>query len=140
MWCDSQIVLHWLISDKTLKQFVSNRVAAIIKICPAQWWGYCPSAYNPADLLTRGISLPSLQASKIWTHGPKWIIHEQQRPAWSPTETLYIQLVVAETEVMPPNPVEQTYKDNKYTAVAAIIDIERYSTLSKLLYVTAYVL
>ena len=36
VWCDSQIVLHWLNSDNKLKQFVSNRVAAITKICPAQ--------------------------------------------------------------------------------------------------------
>ena len=90
MWCDSQIVLHWLNSNKKLKQFVSNCVAAITKVCPAQWWGYCPSADNPADLLTRGISLPSLRTSKIWTHGPEWIIHEQQRPTWSPTETLHV--------------------------------------------------
>ena len=137
MWCDSQIVLHWLNSDKKLKQFVSNRVAAIIEICPTHWWGYCPSTDNPADLLTRGISLTSLQTSKIWTHGPEWIIHEQQRPTWRPTETLHVQLAVMEAEVLP---VVQTCEDNKNTSVAAIIDIERYSTLSKLLYVTTYVL
>ena len=91
MWCDSQIVLHWLNSDKKLKQFVANRVAAITKVCPAQWWGYCPSADNPADMLKRGVSLPSLQASKIWTHGPKWIIHEQHRLTWSPTEILHVR-------------------------------------------------
>lgn len=102
--------------------------------------GYCPSADNLADLLTRGISLPSLQASKIWTHGPGWIIHELQRPTWSPTEILHVQLAVAEAEVLLLNPVEETCEDNKYPTVAAILDIERYSTLSKLFYVTIYVL
>ena len=140
MWCDSQIVLHWLNSDKKLKQFISNRVTAINKVCPVQWWGYCPSADNPADLLTRGVSLPSLQASKIWTYGPEWIVHEQQRPTWSPTEILHVQLAVAEAVVLPLDPVQETCEDNKYHTVAAILDIERYSTLSKLLYVTAYVL
>jgi len=57
MWCDSQIVLHWLNSDKKLKQFVSNRVTTITQICPPHWWHNCPSAENPADLLTRSISL-----------------------------------------------------------------------------------
>ena len=97
---DSQIVLHWLHSDKTLKQFVSNRVAAVTKVCPAQWWGYCPSEDNPADLLTRGISLSSLQSSQLWAHGPEWITQEVLRPTWSPTDILHVQLTVAEVEVL----------------------------------------
>ena len=140
MWCDSQIVLHWLNSDKRLKQFVSNRVSSITEACPAQWWGYCPSADNPADLLTRGISLSALRASSMWTHGPEWIVREELRPQWSTTDIQHVQLTVAETEVLSPNPVEETSEDNQLSSVATIIDIERYSTLSKLLYVTAYVL
>ena len=35
MWTDSQIVIHWLNSEKKLKQFVSNRVMAIREVCPA---------------------------------------------------------------------------------------------------------
>ena len=49
--------------------------AVITEVCPAQWWGYCPSADNPADnpahLLTRGVSISSLQTSKLWTYGPE---------------------------------------------------------------------
>ena len=140
MWCDSQIVFHWLNSTKKLKQFVTNRVARITKVCPAQQWGYCPSADNPTDLLTRGISLTCLKASKLWTHGPEWIIHEQQRPMWNPTEILHVQLTVADTELLPLDPIEEASENKKHPTVANIIDIERYSTLSKLLYVTAYVL
>lgn len=77
MWTDSQIVLHWLNSDKKLKQFVSNRVKVITSVCPAQLWGYCPSVDNPADLLTRGIPLSTLQASLVWRHGPEWLTHEE---------------------------------------------------------------
>ena len=60
MWSDSQIVLHWLNSDKKLKQFVSNRVMEITNVCPAQWWNYCPSADNPADLRCLTINSTSL--------------------------------------------------------------------------------
>ena len=42
--------------------------------------------------------------------------------------------------VLPLDPVEETYEDNKHHNGTAILDIERYSTLTKLLYVTAYVL
>ena len=138
MWTDSQIVIHWLNSEKKLKQFISNRVMEIRNICPAKCWRYCPSADNPADLLTRGISLSTLQESVIWTHGPEWITHEEQWPVWSPTEILHVQLASAETEVLVPESDEQPAEEQ--TGVQTVIDIERYSTLTKLLYVTAYVL
>ena len=50
---DSQIVLHWIASQKKLKPFVDHRVREIRLV--SSCWQYCPSADNPADLLTRGI-------------------------------------------------------------------------------------
>ena len=138
MWTDSQIVIHWLNSEKKLKQFVSNRVMAIRDVCPAKCWRYCPSADNPADLLTRGISLSTLKDSVIWTHGPEWITCEEQWPVWSPTEILHVQLATAETEMLAPESIEQPAEEHR--GIQTVIDIERYSTLTKLLYVTAYVL
>ena len=55
LWTDSQIVLHWLNSNKDLQQFVRNRVQEIIHLFAASHWRYCPTKDNPADLLTRGI-------------------------------------------------------------------------------------
>ena len=121
MWSDSQIVLHWLNSDKKLKYFVSSHVKEVTNVCPAQWRSYCPSADNPADLLTRGISLPTLQASAIWTHGPEWLTYEEQRPVWSPKEMLHVQLAVAKAEVLPES-VEQPAED--HTGVEMIINID----------------
>ena len=62
MWSDSEIVLHWLNSDKTLKQFVANRVQKIKQLVPATHWNYCPTKSNPADLLTRGINSKQLKS------------------------------------------------------------------------------
>lgn len=135
MWSDSQIVLYWLHSDKKLKQFVSNRVIQIKKVYPAHWWSYCPSADNPADLLTRGISFSTLHTSTIWTHGPRWILHKKQQPVWSPTDIL--QIGVTETETL--STLDQQHLA-VHSGVETIIDINRYSMLTKLLYVTAYVL
>ena len=77
MWSDSQIVLHWLSSDKKLKQFVSNHVKEITSVCPANMLNYCPSAENPADVLTRDISLSTLETSSMWRHGPDWLTNEE---------------------------------------------------------------
>jgi hypothetical protein len=51
MWSDSEIVLHWLNSGKTLKQFVANRVQEIKRLVSATHWNYCPTKSNPADYL-----------------------------------------------------------------------------------------
>ena len=101
----------------------------ITNVCPAQRRSYCPSADNPADLLTRGISLPTLQASAIWTHGPERLTYEEQRPVW--------RLAVAKAEVLPES-VEQPAED--HTGVEMIINIRQVQHIDKLLYVTAYVL
>ena len=52
LWSDSQIVLHWISSNKNLKQFVLHRVNEITTLFPAILWHYCPTSQNPADLLT----------------------------------------------------------------------------------------
>ena len=74
----------------------------------------------------------------IWTHGPEWITCEEQWPVWSPTEILHVQLATAETEMLAPESNEQPAEQHR--GIQTVIDIERYSTLTKLLYVTAYVL
>ena len=54
IWCDSQIVLHWLVSKRTLKPFIQNRVDEINKILPKFNKHFVPSAENPGDLVSRG--------------------------------------------------------------------------------------
>ena len=54
MWSDSQITLHWIFSEKKLQIFIANRVQEIRNLLPNATWQYCPTEYNPADLVTRG--------------------------------------------------------------------------------------
>ncbi|XP_076072041.1 uncharacterized protein LOC143043745 [Mytilus galloprovincialis] len=56
-WSDSSIVLHWLTSTKTLKRFIANRVKEITELTHPYKWRYCPTDNNPADLLTRGLTI-----------------------------------------------------------------------------------
>ena len=96
--------------------------------------------YRQSSRLADQRCVISLQASKMWKHGSDWITREELRPTWSPTEIPIIQLAVAETDVLPPNPVDESSEVILSPTVATNIDIRRYSTLSKLLYGTAYVL
>ena len=135
LWSDSQIVLYWISSQKTLKPFVSHRVKQIRSISTC--WNYCPSADNPADLLTRGVTYQQLNSSTIWKQGPSWLPSQDLWPRWEPTEVLTTQLLTEPEECQSSN---QSSIQNSPADFLKVMDIKRYSSLQKLLAVTAYVL
>jgi len=84
-WGDSQIVLHWLASTKRLPQFVQNRVVEIRTAFPDAPWNFCPTAYNPADLLTHGVNFAQFNSpSNLWWKGPPWLTTPHNWPTWQP--------------------------------------------------------
>ena len=81
---DSQVVLSWLLSEniKAKSQYTRNRLKDVHKMISEikqdflveTHFKYVPTAENPADLLSRGISLQKFQQTlQYWTYGPKWI-------------------------------------------------------------------
>ena len=136
LWSDSRIALHWIFSTKQLKPFVANRVEEICSLFPTSVWGYCHTTDNAADLLTRGITPTQLQLSSLWFRGPAWLTSEPEWPKWSPASILH---VTTDEKVESTNPVtEKTTANNP--GVHQCININRYSKLTKLYRVTAYVL
>ena len=79
-----------------LKPYVASRAQKITQEFPAAVWKYVPIADHLADLLTMGISADSLALSRVWRHGPPWLIDHSQLPVWNFTEVLHLQ--VADTE------------------------------------------
>ena len=49
LWSDSHIVLHWIHSEKRLKQFVAHQIQEISQTFPISLWNYCPTGDNPAE-------------------------------------------------------------------------------------------
>ena len=74
IWSDSMISLAWLTCNKKLPTFVKNRVEEIKTSLPNANFMHVTGNQNPADLLSRGISLEKLRNNKVWWHGPTWII------------------------------------------------------------------
>ena len=140
LWSDSEIVLHWLSSSKPLKQFVANRKKEIKGMFPIPYWNHCPTADNPADFLTRGISAEQLQNSSLWTHGPQWLLSESQWPHWKPSQVLHLSRSQSLEEETPSDDSVLTQLPEEKMGIHRVIDISRYSTLSKVVGVTAYVL
>ena len=136
-WSDSQIVLCWLQSKKKLKLFIDHRVKGILAVSLS--WRYCPTDYNPADLLTRGLSAWQLVNSTLWRHGPPWLSSPTNWPTWSPSEALLVQASSAEDSLSPPTNHNTTSLIPAY-GMHNLIDPSTYSSYIKLLDVTAHVL
>jgi len=70
LWSDSQIVIHWIQSDKQLKRFEASRVKEIANLTRGIRLRYCPTDSNPADLQTRGLTVGQYLANDLlasWT-------------------------------------------------------------------------
>ncbi|XP_066959014.1 uncharacterized protein [Macrobrachium rosenbergii] len=79
---------------------------------------------NPADLLTRGISIAQFRKSYLWIHGPSWL----SRPEEWPEQKIYVMICETVSEVVPEVPIPEP-----------IFDYSNYSSLRKLLNVTRVV-
>ena len=146
LWSDSQIVLCWINSSKKLKPFVSHRIEEITSSFSTQCWHYCPSADNPADLLTRGISSQQFMLSTVWKHGPPWLTSKNRWPTWSqqqahhPESTEVMTTLTAEGAMTSTPTSSQHITSTADSRVHQIITSSNYSNLNKLLRVTAYIL
>ena len=77
-WTDSKICLSWINQGaQKCKAYVDNRVKEIIKCALARFWQYCPTEKNPADFVTRGISVNKFLKSDIWVRGPEELLYWQ---------------------------------------------------------------
>ena len=114
------------------RQFVQNRVNEIRTLVPAQRWKHCSGHDNPADLPSRGISLPELLNKSVWFSGPSWLS--------SP-----VQASCCDEELMPDECILEMKKSAQHVLlvggeIGTVIQCQRFSSLGRLLRVTAYVL
>ena len=139
---DSQVALQWVLSDigKCRKNvFVNNRLKDIkafekqifelynVKIN----YKYVPTNSNPADLLTRGLTLDKFKQNlRFWLHGPSFINQE------------YVQWPISNLSCLSKenqNVVMSTQLENA-PSESVLIKLERYSTFSAATRVAANVI
>ena len=149
IWVDSQCVINWINSMRTLRTFVENRVKEIkqdkhLKV------HYISTTENPADIACRGMRSHELKDNGLWWHGPKWLTQSNQEwPEWqhnlsdqqkqeaqSQTETEYrkSQIIFEAKLVAGEGPIVDKIVESK---APFGINIERFSSLTRLLRVTA---
>ena len=76
-WSDSFNVLWWV--QGRSREFIANRVGEIqTSTCPEQW-RYIPTAQNPADCVTRGMSAANLVKIDTWWRRPEFLRQGEEK-------------------------------------------------------------
>ena len=74
-WSDSVNVLWWVRGrSRNFKPFVANRVGEIQDSSNPEQWRYVPTSLNPADFLSRGMSIEDLITCREWWNGPEYLL------------------------------------------------------------------
>ena len=136
LWLDSITALYWIKGEKEWSQFVQNRVNEILRLTTREQWNHCPGVENPADLGSRGVTATTIKNSSMWWQGPEWLSRmPDEWPSMNVEPTPESQVEIrASRRVNTLLAVEK-----KKCSIASIIDVNAYSSCTKLFRVTAYV-
>ncbi|XP_055622079.1 uncharacterized protein LOC129765691 [Toxorhynchites rutilus septentrionalis] len=103
-WSDSSVTLHWLRSPPNVwPTYVANRVAEIQQYTQGCEWKHVRGVDNPADLVSRGMTVEDFLNSDLWSRGPDWLSQPSQSwpisiPPGVPKEELEVKTIVAVTQ------------------------------------------
>ena len=138
-WSDSQIVLYWIYGDhKVQKSFVQNRLNQIRALVDKQCWNYCSTKQNPADIVSRGMSLSKLCNNDLWWNGPEFLYFSAYQ--WPKFEALEESEIDQNEERKEENSTVLISSAKLVENVNNIIPCENFSCFSRLIRITSMVL
>ncbi len=82
-WTGSSTVLKYINNEnKHLQNVFSNRISEDREVSDPTQWQYIPTSQNPADDISRGLTVQKLLSSKTWLTGPKFLWKAEE--TWIP--------------------------------------------------------
>ena len=139
-YTDSNVALFCIRGkEKEWKPFVQNGVAEIRRNVSPECWAHCAGETNPADKPSRGITLQQLSGDELWRSGPDWLHRSSSRQEEAEPSTVPEECLV-EMKSMAAKSVHTLVATERHPILGWVIDCTKYSTMSRLLRVTAYVL
>ena len=139
LWTDSADVLFWLKDHPSRwNVFVANRCSEIHTLMPNAYWHHVRSKDNPADIVSRCIAPSKLSSLDLWWKGPEFL--SQSTEPWTIQQD---ELNFSVQSLVSINMYDSVHsnavtKEKEIGEVWCLVD--RYSSLLKLLRVTAYCL
>ncbi len=138
-YTDSKVALHWIRgAEKEWKQFVQNRTTEIRTLLPDTSWMHCAGKDNPADLPSRGVPLAQLTTSDLWRGGPDWLSSEELNGCQE--EEPMSEECTRELRAKDKGLLHSLVVVAPMTRIGQLIQCEHFSSIQRLLRVTAYVL
>ncbi|XP_058449120.1 uncharacterized protein LOC131429087 [Malaya genurostris] len=129
LWSDSATVLSWLRADhRRYKQFVACRIGELLTTTNVSEWRWVPSKSNPADAATKWGQGPKLTQDSMWFKGPEFL--RGPEISWPIQKN---SAVDTEEELRP------CYSHSKVVLPKPVIDLDRFSKLSRVVRTAAYV-
>ena len=129
-WSDSTIAISWLRqSPSKYKTYVANRVASAARSLSQEAWLHVPTAENPADCASRGISAQDLKDHLLWWNGPPWLQREPIVIPSQPDDAEYKkhqELEAKPTEVHVVQAVADTGWQNKFRSYVKLTHVTAY--------------
>ena len=146
IWTDSQCVLKWINLDKGLSVFVKNRVKGI-KSHDGIVFGFVTSRENPAGIASRGSNIQTLRENHLWWHGPTWLsgtewpesteeLDEETKQDYE-SELKKGESVKESTLLQVSDNISDFSTYSSGSCAHFDIDCDRYSTVTKVVRVTA---
>ena len=119
-----------------------GRVQEIRESTTPASWNFCPSEQHPADIPSRGLTASELITKDKWWKGPEFLYNVEEE--WPCEDNAHSENENAMKEIVK-NPAIITHvlvsgEQVRQAGLHQVIDADRYSSLTKLLRVTAYVL
>ena len=131
LWTDSSTVFQWIRGEsKRHPAFIANRVGEILDTTETSQWNHCPGALNPADDGSRGLPVTAITSESRWLNGPVFLTLSEEK--W-PKGNSKLE-----------SSSQQKQETSAYSASQAqtskeeFISLTKYSSLTRLLRVTAY--
>lgn len=121
------------------RQWVGNRIKAILANAPKNQWHFCPGYCNPADLVSRGANGNDLFQNLLWWEGPPFL--KEPPKTWPSskslikTEEMLQEDQLEEKKVVRPFTVMVTQFEAPFAAL-----LERSSSWTKLTRTTGWIL
>ena len=132
-WTDSIIVLAYIRNEKKrFHTYVANRLAVIHAGSSAGQWRHISSEFNPADDITRGLSMRDLIHRHRWFQGPEFLSEQTVQQETEPP----IVSIDDDPEVKrPPTACSTNIKNDVMCDL-----VQRYSSWTRLKRATAWLL
>ena len=102
--------------------YVKNRVHHIRELSSGMNLLHVPSGQNPADLLSRGVTLSKFNKNFVtfWFKGPEWLIDEDEWPKQKPF--VVVNEIVTDVPTQPEFPVQFIFDPKRVSKFERVIN------------------